>query len=53
MERQAPVFISPRSMVPQLYPQALDSIFVASYGSQAYGGVIGPRLQTGATLNFS
>jgi hypothetical protein len=33
--------------VAQLYPQALDSIFVASYGSQGYGGNILNPLHTG------
>jgi hypothetical protein len=33
LEGQVPVFISPRNRVAQLYPQALGSIFVASYGS--------------------
>jgi hypothetical protein len=33
-------------MVVQLYPQALGSIFVASYDSQGYGGGIGTRLHT-------
>jgi hypothetical protein len=31
MESQVPVFISPRSGVAQLYPQALGSLFIASY----------------------
>jgi hypothetical protein len=31
-------------MVAQLYPQALGSLFVASYDSQGYGGGIRPRL---------
>jgi hypothetical protein len=35
----SPVFISPRNRVAQLYPQALGSLFVASYDSQGYGGV--------------
>jgi hypothetical protein len=30
LEGQVPVFISPRSKVAQLYPQALGSLFVAS-----------------------
>jgi hypothetical protein len=30
--------MSPRDRVAQLYPQALDSLFVAFYGSQDYGG---------------
>jgi hypothetical protein len=38
LEGQGPVFISPRYRVGQLYPQALGSLFVASYGSQSYGG---------------
>jgi hypothetical protein len=31
----------------QLYPQALGSLYVASYDSQGYGGVILTRLHTG------
>jgi hypothetical protein len=38
LEGQVPVFISPRNKVAQLYPQALSSLFVASYDSQGYGG---------------
>jgi hypothetical protein len=38
MEGQVPVFICPRNRVAQLYPQALGSIFIASYDSQGYGG---------------
>jgi hypothetical protein len=34
--------------VAQLYPQALGSLFVASYDSQGYGGGIRSRLHTGA-----
>jgi hypothetical protein len=41
LEGQVPVFISPRNRVAQLYPQALGSLFVASYDSQDYGGSIG------------
>jgi hypothetical protein len=37
-EGQVPVFISPRNRVAQLYPQALGSLFVASYDSQGYDG---------------
>jgi hypothetical protein len=33
----------------RLYPQALGSLFVASYDSQGYGGGIRPRLHTGLT----
>jgi hypothetical protein len=46
LEGQAPVFISPRNRVAQLYPQALGSHFVASYDSQGYGGGIRSRLHT-------
>jgi hypothetical protein len=44
-----PVFVSPRNRVAQLYPQALDSLFVDSYDSQSYGGGILNRLHTGLT----
>jgi hypothetical protein len=42
----------PRNYIPQeqggrLYPQALDSLFVASYDSQGYGVGIRPFLHTG------
>jgi hypothetical protein len=47
LEGQVPIFISPRNRVAWLYPQALDSIFVASYDSRGDGGGIRPRLQTG------
>jgi hypothetical protein len=47
LEGQVPVFISPRNRVARLYPQALGSLFVASYNSQGYGGGIRPRLHTG------
>jgi hypothetical protein len=46
LEGQVPVFISPRNRVARLYPQALGSIFVASYDSQSCGGGIGTRLHT-------
>jgi hypothetical protein len=46
LEGQVPIFI-PRNRIAQLYPQALGSLFVASYDSQGYGGGIGPRLHTG------
>jgi hypothetical protein len=36
LEGQAPVFISLKNRVAQLYPQALGSLFVASYYSQGY-----------------
>jgi hypothetical protein len=44
LEGQVPVFKSPRKWVTQLYPQALGSLFVASYDSQGYGGGIRTRL---------
>jgi hypothetical protein len=55
LEGQVPVFISPRNRVAQLYPQALGSLYIASYDSQGYGGGIltlyqpggpGPRIYT-------
>jgi hypothetical protein len=50
LEGQVPLFMSPRNRVAQLYLQALDSIFVASYYSRCYGGDIRTRLQAG--MNF-
>jgi hypothetical protein len=47
LEGQAPVFISTRNRVAQLYPQALGSHFVASYDSHGCDGDIGTRLHTG------
>jgi hypothetical protein len=47
LEGQVPVFTSPWNRVAQLYPQALVSLFVASYDSQDYGGGIRPRLHKG------
>jgi hypothetical protein len=37
LEDQVPVFTSPSDWVTQLYPQALDSLFVAFCDSQGYG----------------
>jgi hypothetical protein len=37
LEGQVPVFISPRNKVALLYPQALGSLFVASYDSLGHG----------------
>jgi hypothetical protein len=45
LEGQVPVFISPRSSVAQLYPQALGSLFVTSYDSHNFGGGIRTCLQ--------
>jgi hypothetical protein len=39
-------------MVVQLYPQAMDSLFVASYDTQGCGGGIRPRLHIGYFLTF-
>jgi hypothetical protein len=47
LEGQVPVFISPRKRVAQLYPQALGSLFVASYDTQGYGGGIRTRFHAG------
>jgi hypothetical protein len=44
IESQVPVFMSPRNRVAQLYPQALDFLFITSYDSQGYGGGIRTRL---------
>jgi hypothetical protein len=52
LEGQVPVFISPRSRVAQLYPQALGSLFVASYDPLGNGGGIRTRLHTDS-LNHS
>jgi hypothetical protein len=52
-EGQVIVFISPRNRVAQLHPQALGSIFVASYDSLSYGGNIWPLLHTGYTLQVT
>jgi hypothetical protein len=46
LEGQVRVFISHRNRVAQLYPQALGSLFVASYDSQDYGGCIRTHLHT-------
>jgi hypothetical protein len=50
LEGQVHVFISPRNRVARLYPQALSSLFIASYNSQGCGGGIPPRLHTGFPL---
>jgi hypothetical protein len=52
LEGQVSVFISPRNRVAQLYPQALGSLFVASYDSQFYGGGTRPRLHTGVNFQW-
>jgi hypothetical protein len=50
LEGQVPVLISPRNTVAWLYPQALDSLFVASQDSQGYGGGIRTRFHTGSLI---
>jgi hypothetical protein len=40
LEAQVLVLISPRKRVARLQPQALGSLFVASYDAQGYGGGI-------------
>jgi hypothetical protein len=47
LEDQVPVFIFSRNRVSQLYPQALGSLFVASYDLKGYGGGIRTGLPTG------
>jgi hypothetical protein len=42
LEGLVPVFISPRNMVAQLYPQALIFLFIASYDLQDYSQVYKP-----------
>jgi hypothetical protein len=49
-EGQVPVFISPRNRVTQLYQQAMDSLFDASYDLQGKGGGIRTCLHVG--LNY-
>jgi hypothetical protein len=53
LEDQVPVFISRRDRVAQLYPQALGSLYVASYDSQGYGGGIRTRLHTGSNTQMA
>jgi hypothetical protein len=50
LEGQVPVFISPRNRVAQLYPQAMGSLFVASYDCQGYGGGILTGFTRGAIV---
>jgi hypothetical protein len=47
LERQAPIFISPRKRVAHLYPPALGSLSVTSYDSQRYSEGIRAHLHTG------
>jgi hypothetical protein len=47
LEGKVPILISLRNRIAQLYPQALCSLFVASYGPQGFGEGILTRLHTG------
>jgi hypothetical protein len=47
LDGQVPVFIIPRNRLAQLNPQALGSLFVASYDPQGYNGGIRTRLHAG------
>jgi hypothetical protein len=47
LENQVPVFIFPRDKVAELYPRALGTLSVASYGSQGCGGGIRTFFNTG------
>jgi hypothetical protein len=49
LEDQVSVFTSPSDRVAQLYPQALDSLFVAFYDSQGYGGGFLTRFHMGSS----
>jgi hypothetical protein len=40
LEGKVPVFIYTRNREAKLYPQALNFLFIASYYSQGYGGII-------------
>jgi hypothetical protein len=53
VEGQVPIFIYPRNRVAQLYPQALASLFVASYDSQGYGGSIQNLFHKGYSLSLT
>jgi hypothetical protein len=53
LDGQVPVFISSRKRVVRLYPQALGSLFVASYDSQVYGGVIIYKFSSYLTGNIT
>jgi hypothetical protein len=53
LKGQVPVCIFPRNRVTRLYPQALGSIFAASYDSHGYDGGIIIRLHAGSNLNSS
>jgi hypothetical protein len=50
LEGHVPIFVSPRNRMMQLYSRALGSIYIASYGSQGYGGDILTRLHSCCSL---
>jgi hypothetical protein len=50
LEGQFPIFISPKNRVAQLYPEALGSLFFASYDLQGYGGGIRTQIHTAEKL---
>jgi hypothetical protein len=45
-------YLHPQERLTQLYPQALGFLFVASYGSQGYGGCNRPRLHAGYNTRY-
>jgi hypothetical protein len=53
LEGQVPVFISPRIRAAHLYPQARDSLSVALYDPQDYGGGNRTRLEAGNSARTS
>jgi hypothetical protein len=53
LQGQVPIFINPRNRVAQLYPQALGSLFVASYDYQGYCGGIRTILHAGKECKYS
>jgi hypothetical protein len=53
LEGQVPVFTASRNSVYQLFPQALGSLFVASYDLQDYGGGIRTCIHAGTALGMT
>jgi hypothetical protein len=47
LEGQVPLVMSHCDRMAKLYPQAMGSLFVASYNSQGYGGGIRTHLHIG------
>jgi hypothetical protein len=52
LDDQVPVFKSPRNRAAQLYPQPPDSLFIAFYDLQGYGGGILTRLHMGSNAKI-